>query len=200
MVAARRRARVGRPPAPPRTAPAPVAHPGSGLPAGAGWPLAVKPRNTEERNMRLMGRVWSKAARSDIDAAANEVLAQQRPGVGPWAKSTAFSHSRFPMRCGGRAGEHLAAPGISTGGYAASHTSGDALVTLISGTPRDRWKLRYADDHSPACGIPARHLTRLCHTDRVFTRWGAALHCLRPRLPHRGWNARSGRRIGPPNI
>ena len=50
-----------------------------------GWLLAVKPRSAEERNMRLMGLVWSKAARSDIDAAANEVLAQQRPGGG-WSQ------------------------------------------------------------------------------------------------------------------
>jgi ankyrin repeat protein len=50
-----------------------------------GWLLAVKPRSTEERNMRLMGLVWSKAAQSDINPAVKEVLAQQQPGGG-WSQ------------------------------------------------------------------------------------------------------------------
>jgi ankyrin repeat protein len=49
------------------------------------WLLAVKSRNSEERNMRLMGLVWSKAGPSDIDAGVKEVLANQRPDGG-WSQ------------------------------------------------------------------------------------------------------------------
>lgn len=49
------------------------------------WLLSIKPRNTEERNMRLMGLVWTKASRGDIDAAAKDVLAQRLPGGG-WSQ------------------------------------------------------------------------------------------------------------------
>ena len=49
------------------------------------WLLSIKPRNTEERNMRLMGLVWTKASRGDVDAAAKDVLAQRLPGGG-WSQ------------------------------------------------------------------------------------------------------------------
>jgi hypothetical protein len=49
------------------------------------WLMGVKPRNMEERNMRLMGLVWSNAAWSDIDAAMKDVLANQRSDGG-WSQ------------------------------------------------------------------------------------------------------------------
>jgi hypothetical protein len=49
------------------------------------WLIAAKARTTEERTMRLMGLVWSKAARSDINGAVSEVLKQQQP-EGGWSQ------------------------------------------------------------------------------------------------------------------
>ena len=54
------------------------------------WLLAVKPSSTEERNMRLMGLVWTnvtgnKAAATAVHDAVRDVMAQQRPDGG-WAQ------------------------------------------------------------------------------------------------------------------
>jgi ankyrin repeat protein len=47
-----------------------------------GWLLAVEANSAEDRAMKLMGLVWTKAPKSAIEAAARQVLAQQRPGGG----------------------------------------------------------------------------------------------------------------------
>jgi hypothetical protein len=59
------------------------------------WLLAVKPSSTEERNMRLMGLIWTnatwasvtrtKAVQTAVDDAVRDVMAQQRPDGG-WAQ------------------------------------------------------------------------------------------------------------------
>jgi hypothetical protein len=46
------------------------------------WLLATQPRNTEERNMRLMGLAWTKAAPKEVQAAAHDVLTQQQADGG----------------------------------------------------------------------------------------------------------------------
>ena len=46
------------------------------------WLLAVNPRSAEDRAMRLMGLVWAKAPRSDVDAAVRQVLGRQESGGG----------------------------------------------------------------------------------------------------------------------
>lgn len=46
------------------------------------WLLAVDARSAEDRAMKLMGLVWTKAARSDVEAAVRQILGQQRPGGG----------------------------------------------------------------------------------------------------------------------
>ncbi|HEV3330779.1 MAG TPA: ankyrin repeat domain-containing protein [Bryobacteraceae bacterium] len=50
------------------------------------WLLAAEPHSAEERSMRLMGLVWTKAARPRVDAAMREVMAQQRDGGG-WSQA-----------------------------------------------------------------------------------------------------------------
>jgi ankyrin repeat protein len=49
------------------------------------WLLAVVPGTAEERNMRLMGLVWSKAPRADINAAVQQIVRRQREDGG-WAQ------------------------------------------------------------------------------------------------------------------
>src|SRR6185369_2266950 len=46
------------------------------------WLLAVVPGTAEERNMRLMGLVWSKAPRAGINAAVQQIIAKQRADGG----------------------------------------------------------------------------------------------------------------------
>jgi ankyrin repeat protein len=46
------------------------------------WLQAVNPRSAEDRAMRLMGLVWAKAPRPEVDAAVRQVLDQQQPGGG----------------------------------------------------------------------------------------------------------------------
>jgi ankyrin repeat protein len=46
------------------------------------WLLTVPATSAEERNMRLMGLVWTKASRVDINAAMRQVLSQQAPDGG----------------------------------------------------------------------------------------------------------------------
>jgi ankyrin repeat protein len=46
------------------------------------WLLAVDARSAEDRAMKLMGLVWTKAARSDVQAAVRQVLGQQQTGGG----------------------------------------------------------------------------------------------------------------------
>lgn len=49
------------------------------------WLRTVTPRTMEERNMKLLGLVWTKASASDIEAAANEIKATQRQ-EGGWGQ------------------------------------------------------------------------------------------------------------------
>jgi hypothetical protein len=49
------------------------------------WLLAVKPRTSEERVMKLLGLSWAKAGAEDLKAAAAALLADQRPDGG-WAQ------------------------------------------------------------------------------------------------------------------
>jgi len=44
--------------------------------------LAVDARSAEDRAMKLMGLVWTKAPQSDVEAAVRQILGQQRPGGG----------------------------------------------------------------------------------------------------------------------
>lgn len=46
------------------------------------WLLAALANSAEERNMRLMGLVWTKSSRQDINAAVRQVMARQRPDGG----------------------------------------------------------------------------------------------------------------------
>jgi ankyrin repeat protein len=54
------------------------------------WLLHVNARSAEDRAMKLLGLVWSGAARSDVDAQVRDILAAQRnsgPGeLGGWAQ------------------------------------------------------------------------------------------------------------------
>jgi ankyrin repeat protein len=54
------------------------------------WLLAAQAHSAEERSMRLMGLVWTKAARPQVEAALKEVVAEQRVGGG-WAQSDALT-------------------------------------------------------------------------------------------------------------
>ncbi len=47
------------------------------------WLLAVNPRTAEDRGMRLMGLVWTKAARTDIESAVRQIVRQQE-STGGW--------------------------------------------------------------------------------------------------------------------
>jgi len=49
------------------------------------WLMQARPATQEDRAMKLLGLVWSKAEASDIGQATAEVLAQQRPDGG-WAQ------------------------------------------------------------------------------------------------------------------
>jgi hypothetical protein len=49
------------------------------------WLLAAEPRSAEERGMRLMGLVWTRAPRPRVDAAIRDVRAQQESGGG-WSQ------------------------------------------------------------------------------------------------------------------
>ena len=53
------------------------------------WLLAVVPSTAEERNMRLMGLVWSKAPRADIEAAVQQIIARQKADGG-WGQHDDF--------------------------------------------------------------------------------------------------------------
>ena len=58
------------------------------------WLLAAEAHSAEERGMRLMGLVWTKAPRADVQAAVDQVLAQQREGGG-WAQADAFEPDAY---------------------------------------------------------------------------------------------------------
>ena len=49
------------------------------------WLIAAEPKSAEERGMRLMGLVWTKAPRPRIDAAIRDVRARQE-GDGGWSQ------------------------------------------------------------------------------------------------------------------
>ncbi|HEY3159802.1 MAG TPA: ankyrin repeat domain-containing protein, partial [Vicinamibacterales bacterium] len=49
------------------------------------WLLAAEPKSAEERGMRLMGLVWTNAARPRVEAAIRDVRAQQETGGG-WSQ------------------------------------------------------------------------------------------------------------------
>ena len=49
------------------------------------WLLAAQTKSAEDRSMRLMGLVWTKASRGDVHSAVREILDQQRPGGG-WSQ------------------------------------------------------------------------------------------------------------------
>jgi hypothetical protein len=58
------------------------------------WLLAAETHSAEERGMRLMGLVWSKAPRAAVDAAAQQVIARQQPGGG-WAQADQFAPDAY---------------------------------------------------------------------------------------------------------
>jgi hypothetical protein len=58
------------------------------------WLFAAAPGTAEERNMRLMGLVWTKASRADIDAAAQQISARQRADGG-WAQHDEFQSDAY---------------------------------------------------------------------------------------------------------
>jgi N-acyl-D-amino-acid deacylase len=49
------------------------------------WLLAARAHSAEDRAMRLLGLVWSAAARSDVQAAVRDIVTQQRPDGG-WSQ------------------------------------------------------------------------------------------------------------------
>jgi hypothetical protein len=46
------------------------------------WLVAVDAHSAEDRAMKLMGLVWTKASRSEVEVAVQQILSQQRPGGG----------------------------------------------------------------------------------------------------------------------
>jgi ankyrin repeat protein len=58
------------------------------------WLVAVDAHSAEERAMKLMGLVWTKAPRSKVDAAATQILGQQRTGGG-WAQRDAMEPDAY---------------------------------------------------------------------------------------------------------
>jgi hypothetical protein len=49
------------------------------------WLASASANSAEERNMRLMGLVWAKAPRRDVESAMGEVLRKQKPDGG-WSQ------------------------------------------------------------------------------------------------------------------
>jgi ankyrin repeat protein len=49
------------------------------------WLVAAQAKSAEERSMRLMGLVWTKASRGEVHSAVREIVAQQRPDGG-WSQ------------------------------------------------------------------------------------------------------------------
>jgi ankyrin repeat protein len=72
--------------------------------------LIVEPGTTEERNMRLMGLVWTKASRSEIDGAARQVMARQVSNGG-WAQRDGYQPDAYAT---GESLYALHAAGVST--------------------------------------------------------------------------------------
>jgi N-acyl-D-amino-acid deacylase len=71
------------------------------------WLLAVDARSAEDRAMRLMGLVWTKAPRADVERAVRQVLDQQQSGGG-WRQreqlepdAYATGVSLYALRTGG---------------------------------------------------------------------------------------------------
>jgi len=58
------------------------------------WLLAAETHSAEERGQRLMGLVWSKAPRPDVDAAARQIIARQQAGGG-WAQADQFGPDAY---------------------------------------------------------------------------------------------------------
>jgi len=58
------------------------------------WLLAVDARSAEDRSMKLMGLVWTKAPKSDVEAAVRQVLSQQRTGGG-WPQRDAMEPDAY---------------------------------------------------------------------------------------------------------
>jgi len=58
------------------------------------WLLGVKPGNTEERNMRLMGLAWTKVSPQILRDATRDVIAQQRPDGG-WSQHADYSADAY---------------------------------------------------------------------------------------------------------
>jgi hypothetical protein len=58
------------------------------------WLSAAAPATAEERNMRLMGLVWTKASRSGICSAVKQIVAKQRPDGG-WAQRDEYQSDAY---------------------------------------------------------------------------------------------------------
>jgi ankyrin repeat protein len=58
------------------------------------WLLAAVPGTAEERNMRLMGLVWTKASHADVNAAVQQILARQRSDGG-WAQRDEYQSDAY---------------------------------------------------------------------------------------------------------
>jgi ankyrin repeat protein len=58
------------------------------------WLLAAKPQSAEEYAMRLMGLAWTAASRHEVDAAAEEWIAQQR-AAGGWSQVPHFEPDAY---------------------------------------------------------------------------------------------------------
>jgi ankyrin repeat protein len=67
---------------------------GTSLRRAQSWLLAARPRSAEDAAMRLMGLAWTKAARRDLDRAAQEWIAQQRDDGG-WAQLPHLSSDAY---------------------------------------------------------------------------------------------------------
>ena len=58
------------------------------------WLLTAPATSAEERNMRLMGLVWTKASRENINAAMRQVLSQQAPDGG-WPQRDQYAPDAY---------------------------------------------------------------------------------------------------------
>ena len=58
------------------------------------WLLTAPATSAEERNMRLMGLVWTKASRDNINAATRQVLSQQAPDGG-WPQRDQYTPDAY---------------------------------------------------------------------------------------------------------
>src|SRR5262249_9616269 len=99
------------------------------------WLAESKPTSTEDASFRLMGLVWCGAPRQEIDAAASDLRAMQKP-TGGWAQ---VAHSESDAYSTGEALFALHEAGMPTGDPSWSK----GLKFLLSTQAKDgTWRTR----------------------------------------------------------